>query len=241
MRALYACPLALLLTSVALAQPPDSLWSRTYGGDGDEWCHSVQQTVDGEYILAGWTSSFGAGSEDFWLVKTDANGDSLWSRTYGGNDLERCYSVQQTRDGGYILAGLTESFGGGGDDFWLVKTDGNGDSLWSRTFGASNNDACFSVQQTADGGYILGGCTVTLGGDGYSALVKTDSSGNSQWSRIYGGSGWNSVQQTADGGYVLGGSVVSFGQLYEDFALVKTDSSGGSLWSRTFGGSYNEI
>ncbi|MCX6601257.1 MAG: hypothetical protein NT025_06815, partial [bacterium] len=134
----------------------------------------VTQTADGGYILAGYTTSFGAGLGGFWLVTTDSGGNRPWSRTFGGSYNEICYSVQQTADGGYILGGLTQPFGFGNDDFWLVKTNPYGDSLWSRTFGGSYNDDCYSVQQTADGGYILGGYTISFGaGSRDFWLVKT--------------------------------------------------------------------
>lgn len=165
----------------------DSLWSRMFGGGSDDRCQAVQQTTDGDYVLAGRTDSFGAGSYDFYLVKTDANGNSLWSRTFGGSSFDYCYGVQQTLDGGYVLAGWTYSFGAGGN-FWLVKTNADGDSMWSQTFGGDNSDACWSVQQTAEGGYILAGCTSSFGVYSWDFwLVKTDSNGDSLWSRTYGG------------------------------------------------------
>jgi hypothetical protein len=141
----------------------DSVWSRIFGGTSDEYCFSVQQTFDDGYVLAGWTESFGAGSRDFWLVKTNTNGDSLWSRTFGGASDDECTSVEQTSDGGYMLAGSTGSFGAGVYDFWLVKTDGNGNLQWSRTFGGGSEDRCYSAQQTADGGCILAGYTRSFG------------------------------------------------------------------------------
>ncbi|MEP7169531.1 MAG: T9SS type A sorting domain-containing protein, partial [Bacteroidota bacterium] len=118
---------------------------------------------------------------DFYLVKTDANGDLLWSRTYGGTDPDVAYSVQQTTDGGYIIAGQT-GFANGpvGEDVYLIKTDANGDTLWSKTFGGIDNDIGLSVQQTTDGGYIIAGITWSFGAvyeDIY--LIKTDSLGNS--------------------------------------------------------------
>jgi len=223
----------------------DSLWSRTFGGPLLEACNSAQQTSDGGYILAGYTASFGSGSSDFWLVKTNANGDSLWSRTFGGSEWEGCNCVQQTVDGGYVLAGNTYSFSAGWSDFWLVRVSGAGDSLWSRTFGGAQEDRCCSVQQTADGGYILAGMTASFGepsGDFW--LVKTNADGDSLWSRTFGGSTWEEcycVQQTADGGYILAGYTNSFGAGDSDFYLVKTDAEGGSLWSRTFGGSESDV
>ena len=130
----------LFIANTAVAQP-DSLWSRTFGGSSSDYCYSVQQTTDGGYILGGYTQSFGESWGDFWLVKTDENGDSLWSRTFGRSYADRCYSVQQTTDGGYVLGGRTHLHGIDDVDFWLVKTDANGDSLWSRTFGGNNSDA----------------------------------------------------------------------------------------------------
>ena len=117
--------------SIVIAQP-DSLWSRTFGGGDLDVCNSVQQTTDGGYILGGYTYSYGAGYRDFWLVKTDANGDSLWSRTFGGSSIDECWSVQQTTDGGYILGGYTYSYGAGYSDSWLVKTGSEGTPVWER-------------------------------------------------------------------------------------------------------------
>lgn len=233
-----------ILATACLAQLPDSLWSRAIGGFYADECYSVQQTSDSGYILAGTTASSGAGADDFWLVKTNANGDSLWSHTFGGSDRDRCYSAQQTSDGGYILAGETYSFGAGSDDFWLVKTDENGDSLWSRTFGGNGDECCASVRQTSDGGYILAGHTYSFAvGWADFWLVKTDVNGYSLWSRSFGRNDTDycfSVQQTLDGGYIMAGYTRSFGAGGRDFWMVKTDEDGDSLWSRTFGGPLDE-
>ena len=203
----------------------DTLWTRTFGGSSDDHCYSIQQTTDGGYILGGYTESYGAGSADFWLVKTDAGGTEEWSYTYGGSGGEECNSVQQTEDGGYVLGGMTESYGEGGYDFWLVKTDANGDTLWTRTFGGSEGEGCYSVRQTADGGYILGGYTESFGaGSSDLWVVKTEANGDSLWNRTFGGSEWDacySVQQTLDGGYILGGYTQSYGAGIGDFWLVK--------------------
>jgi uncharacterized delta-60 repeat protein len=219
----------------------DQVWSRTYGGDAEDGCKSVRQTPDGGYILGGLTQSFGAGGCDFWLVKTDEEGGSLWNGTFGGSGHDVCLSMEQTSDDGYILAGYTESFGAGLRDFWMVKTNADGDSLWSRTFGGSGYDVCEAVQQTSDGGYILAGCTESFGVGSYDIwLVKTNANGDSLWSRTFGGNDYDwcySVQQTSDGGYILAGYTGSFGAGLSDSWLVKTDANGDSLWSRTFGGS----
>jgi hypothetical protein len=120
------------------------------------------QTNDGGYALAGYTNSFGAGDKDFWLVKTDSVGNQLWNKTYGGLGDEVAYSVIQTNDGGYALAGYTNSFGAGDKDFWLVKTDSVGNQLWNKTYGGLGDEVAYSVIQTNDGGYILSGPSLTV-------------------------------------------------------------------------------
>ncbi len=224
---------------LATAQPPDTLWTRTFGGDTSDFGISVQHTTDGGYIIAGATMSYGAGMADVWLIKTNASGDSLWTRTFGGTSGDYGYSVQQTTDGGYIITGYTRSYGAGGLDVWLIKTDANGDSLWTRTFGGSSADYGRSVQQTTDGGYVIvghiGSFPVTD-----LRLIKTDASGDSLWTRTFGGSSadfGHSVQQTTDGGYIITGYTASYGAGSFDVWLFKTDANGDSLWSRTFGGS----
>lgn len=223
----------------------DSLWSRVFiGRDGDE-CEYVSEASDGGYILAGWTWSFGAGKSDFWLIKINANGDSLWSRTFGGKSYDKLYSAIETSDGGYILAGSTCSFAKEHRDFWIVKTDAYGDSLWSRTFGRPEVvSVCRSVQQTLDDGYILAGYNgVAPTGPGDAWIIKTNSKGDSLWSRTYKGlvlEDFVSALQTNDGGYILAGTTESTtGSI--DILLIKMDANGDSLWSCVLGGSSSEI
>ena len=121
---------ALLLVSFGQAQ---QRWTKTYGGTYDDYGYSVQQDSDSGYVITGYTTSFGAGYADVYLVKTDASGDTLWTRTFGGTQGDDGYSVRQTSDGGYIIAGLTYSFGAGGSDVYLIKTNASGDTLWTRT------------------------------------------------------------------------------------------------------------
>jgi hypothetical protein len=215
-------------------------WSKTYGGTSADRAYSVVQTGDGGYALAGYTDSYGAGYYDFWLVKTDGAGNTQWSRTYGGAGGDVAHSVVQTGDGGYALAGATDSYGAGNVDFWLVKTDGAGNTQWSKTYGGTNGDVAWSVVQTGDGGYALAGYTYSYGAGNYDFwLVKTDSAGTLQWSRTYGGTSddvaW-SVVQTGDGGYALAGYTYSYGAGSADFWLVKTDGAGNTQWSKTYGG-----
>jgi hypothetical protein len=133
-------------------------FERFYGGDGIDRGYSVQQTLDGGYIIAGYTTSFGAGEQDIYLVKTDSLGETIWTNTFGGPGWENGHAVQQTYpDGGYIITGYTDSFGAGSSDVYLVKTDVNGDTVWTRTYGGEGEDAGLFVQQTFDSGYIIAG------------------------------------------------------------------------------------
>ena len=218
----------------------DTLWTRSYGGTEIDGGISVVQASDGGYVIAGHTESFGSGEADVYLIKTDAAGDTLWTRTFGGPGQDRGTSVIQTDDGGYVVAGLTWSFGAGGSDVYLIKTDATGDILWSRTYGGAASDYGYSVVQTDDGGYVVAGFTSSYGAGSVDVyLIKTDASGDTLWTRTFGGTGWDygySVVQTNDGGYVVAGETTSFGAGGADVYLVKTDASGGTLWTRTFGG-----
>ena len=152
---------------------PLEQWDRTLGGAYDDWGESVQQTSDGGYIISGCTKSYGAGGEDVWLIKTDKKGKEEWNKTFGGAYDDWGGSVQQTSDGGYIISGSTESYGAGGEDAWLIKTDKNGNSEWAKAFGRAHDDFCISVQQTSDGGYTIIGGTESYGAGGSDVwLIK---------------------------------------------------------------------
>jgi parallel beta-helix repeat protein len=200
-------------------------------------------TSDGGYAIAGYTRSYGAGSEDFWLVKTDSIGNAMWNKTYGGAADEDAYSVIVTSDGGYAIAGYTRSYGAGSEDFWLVKTDSAGNKLWNKTYGGADRDEAHSVVQTNDGGYALGGIAHPWASSYQFKLVKTDSAGNIQWNKAYGGSAdyfAHSMIQTSDGGYALAGIKFSVIPFYADFLLIKTDAAGNMQWNKTYGGAGSE-
>ncbi len=216
----------------------DTIWWRTFGGVEDDEGYSVQETSDGGFIISGSTKSFGAGSYDIYLIKTNSSGNVQWSKEFGGSYSDYGYSVIQTSDGGYIVAGRTVSFGAGNSDVYLVKTDSGGNVMWTKTFGGTADEDAQSIQQTDDGGYIIAGRTTSSGaGSSDVYLIKTDSNGNSLWVRTFGGSNYdsaNSVEQTSDGGYIITGryqTASMVGKLY----LIKTDSYGDALWSRTIG------
>jgi len=216
----------------------DTLWTKTYGGTSEDYGQSVQQTSDGGYVIAGYTNSFGAGSFDVYLIKTNASGDTLWTKTYGGAYGDVGWSVQQTTDGGYVIAGFKGT--NPNYDVYLIKTNASGDTLWTRNYGGPGCEDGYSVQQTTDGGYIVVGQTPSFGAGSFDVyLIKTNASGDTLWTRTYGGTngdGGQSVQQTSDGGYIIVGYTWSFGAGGDDFYLIKTNASGDTLWTRTYGG-----
>ncbi len=202
-----------------LAQVPDTLWTRTFGGPGNDYVYDLKQTSDGGYILAG-SGVFGTGGPNVYLVKTDANGDTIWTRFFDANDSDHASSVQQTDDDGYIVAcnGFTN----------LIRLDESGDSLWSHDYGIVSRSVC----QTNDGGYIIGGGVV----DG-PWIIKTDSLGNVVWSHFYNNNFFSHimhVQQTFDGGYMAAGTAYSDSN-WSDCYIIKMGGSGDTLWTRSYG------
>ena len=208
-------------------------FSKTYGGSDWDGGVSIQQTTDGGYIISGFTNSYGNGGQDAWLVKTDSVGGTLWTQTFGGSSTDASMSVQQTTDGGYVIVGYTDSFGNGYQDFYLTKTDSQGNEEWNKTIGGTEPEMGYSIQQTTDGGYIITGEKWSGEIDGYDFwLIKTDSQGDEEWNKTYGGSDWDngrSVQQTTDGGYIIAGQTGSFGNGGTDVWLIKTDSEGNTV------------
>lgn len=216
------------------------LWSSVFGGRERDHGSEVLQTTDGGYIVVGDTASYGAGSADVYLIKTDATGRNLWSKTFGGTRDDRGYSVQQAADGGYIVAGKTESFGEGEEEGFLVRTDSRGELLWKRTFGGKGRDGLRCVRQTP-GGWILVGSTTSLGrGETDIYLIETDPEGNPNWIRTHGGRHGefgHSVRPTKDGGYIAAGHIWPSGSLGNtDVYLLKTDRRGSKMWDQKFGG-----
>ena len=227
------------------AGAPDTLWTRTYGGTQSDFGYSVQQTSDGGFIIAGYTNSFGVGWSDAYLIRTDPNGDTLWTKTYGEEKNDYSYSVLQTKDNGYIITGTQYVPGGSESDcrLFLVKYSTSGDTLWSRKFGDITNSQGEWVTETTDEGFIITGCTnPIIGTQNYDVyLIRTNSGGDTLWTRAYGGISNDfgySVKQTIDGGFVIIGSTRSFGVGWEDVYLIRTNSNGDTLWTKSYGGIY---
>jgi len=222
----------------------DTLWSHTYGGSGTDYGYDIQVTSDGGFIVCGSTRSWGAGKADVYLLKLNFMGGQVWSRTFGGVESDLARSVRQTSDGGYVLGGSTASFGAGYDDLWIIRTNSSGDSLWSRTVGGAGGESAYAVRQTPDGGYIATGATGSFG-EGYSSIyaVRLNGSGDTLWTRTYGGSRADmaySVENTPDGGFVFVGATASFGAGEYDVYLVKTDPNGEPEWDHYYGGSLTD-
>jgi len=212
-------------------------WSKTYGGANWDEAHSVVETSDGGYAIAGYTNSYGSGYQVY-LVKTFADGTMAWNETYGRPNNDYGFSGVQTSDGGYAIAGYTNSYGSG-YQVYLVKTFAGGTMAWNETYGGAGSDYGYSVVQTSDGGYAIVGYTDSYGSGYQVYLVKTKSGGTMDWSKTYGGSGndyGRSVVQTSDGGYAIVGYTDSYGSLFQVY-LVKTFANGTMAWSKTYGGS----
>jgi len=203
-------------------------WSKSYGGPEEESDPELIQTSDGGFALVSKTYSYGEGYADFWLIKTDESGNMEWNQTYGGARMDSPTSLIQLLDGNFAIAGGTSSFGDGNADFWLIKTDNNGNVEWNQTYGTENMDTLPSLVQASDGGFALAGYTHTDPLADF-LLVKTDNLGNMLWNQTYLGAavlGLPSLIQTSDGGFALSGGIGSFDTGDWDFWLIKTDAHG---------------
>lgn len=220
-------------------------WEKTYGGTDYDLANSIKRTEDGGYIVIGTTHSFGAGSNDFYLLKLSANGDTLWTRTYGDWPLDRGRDVEQLTNGGYILVGGSVAPAATNDyDYYLIKTDSLGDTLWTKRFGGTDKDMPYDVEVSNDQGYIIAGFTESFGSGSHDAyIVKTDSLGNQEWAKTYGSTSSDnaySIVPTSDGGYIFTGRTDSYSAGDFDAYIVKLDSLGIVEYQKTYGDSLND-
>ncbi|MES2678604.1 MAG: T9SS type A sorting domain-containing protein [Bacteroidota bacterium] len=241
------------------------VWQKSLGGSGDDRANAVIQAADGGYLVAG-TSNSGVsgdvttpkGQYDVWIVKLTSTGTVSWQKSFGGTAVDEAYAVQQTSDGGYIIAGDSRSnnydltLNNGISDFWVIKIDGLGAIQWQKALGGSGIDIAFAVQQTSDGGYVVSGSTnsnnvdVTGNNGGVDIwVVKLSSTGSIQWQKCLGGTGSDvsaAIKQTSDGGYIVGGKTdsnngnVSGNNGAENAWVVKLTSTGTISWQKCYGG-----
>lgn len=250
--------LAFIPTTFSYSQQID--WLQCYGGTNTEYAYSIKNTFDAGLVFAGSTMSndgnvsYNHGQSDCWIVKLDYQSDIQWEKSFGGTGTESAYTIQPTKDKGYIFAGATNSEDGdingnhGFFDIWVVKIDYIGNILWQKCLGGENRECAYSVAECLDGGYILAGYTLSDDGDisiNHGAedawVIKLDTYGNLEWEKTFGGNLRESasvVLQTPDKGYIIGGTKrISKDDISRDDAwIVKMDSLGNMLWEETYGG-----
>lgn len=250
---------------------PEIEWSKSLGGSGSDTAASIKETRDGGYIVAGTTTSNDGdvqgnhGLYDYWVVKLNGIGGIEWSKTLGGSRNDNAQDIQQTRDGGYIVAGTSNSLDGDvivshnrsssiSGDYWIVKLNSEGGIEWSKCFGGSAYDYLSSIQETYDGGYIASGYTNSQDGDVNIRtfpfdywIVKMDKYGELEWSRTAGDGYFeqsNVVKQTYEGGYIIAGGCytdTSTNFFSYDFEIVKLDKNHEIEWSKFLAGSGDDV
>jgi len=217
-------------------------FQKTYGGGADEVGWSVIQTTDSGYLICGYTTSFGNGGRDAYVIKTDSMGTEMWSKTFGGALNEEATYVLED-NGSYLVGGYTKSYGAGNADAFLARLDASGNILWFKTYGTIADDShLLRFHKTVDNGIILTYPYKDAGFNSYT-LIKTDNNGTLQWQRTYGGTQINlsgDAAQFPDSGYLVNGSTAAYGMGQSDLLVMRTDSLGNIVWNKTLGSSLNE-
>ncbi len=251
---------------VKLTADGDTAWTKTLGGTGYEEPHSIIQTTDGGYIVAGQSNLSSGdvhgthGSHDYWIVKLDAAGDTMWTKALGASDLDAAYDIKQTTDKGYIIAGKKPKSGTMDYDYWIVKLDSLGGTTWSKTYGGTHVEVPYSIAQIFGGNYIVAGLSYSDDGDVHDHhgsttssdywIVKLDADGDTIWTKSLGGTGTDyaySVQKATDNGYIIAGfsrssnDDVTDHKGNADFWVVKLYSTGVIQWAKSYGGTQEDI
>jgi uncharacterized delta-60 repeat protein len=230
---------------IKLDSSGDVEWQKIYGGTGNDRVCCIVAVSDGGFVLAGSTSSFGAGMQDFWVIKLNASGDVEWQKAYGGASIDEANVIATVSDGGFIVAGSTLSFGAGSTDLWVLKLDASGNVEWQKAYGGPSSEQANSITSLADGGFAVCGLTFSFGaGDRDVWVLKLNSSGGVEWQKTYGGAGIdeaNSITQISGGGFVVVGSSDSFGVDNSDFWILTINDSGDIQWQKTYGGASTDF
>ena len=216
-------------------------WEKTFGGSDRDVALSIIQTEDGGYAISGYTRSKGKGKADAWVIKLDEWGNMVWDKTSGLSDNDVAFSIIQTEDGGYAISGYTILKNIGEADFYIMKLDEKGNTLWNKIFFESNWDCAYSIIQTKDEGYIISGYTWSKGvGKADAWVIKLNNKGDMVWNKTFGGYDNDiarSIIQTEDGDYVIVGETQSKGAGEWDAWIIKIDEQGNIEWDKTIGGS----
>ncbi|MGZ3882985.1 MAG: T9SS type A sorting domain-containing protein, partial [Bacteroidia bacterium] len=219
------------------------LWQKTYGGTGNEHAREIIHTSDGNYVLTG-PSNSGQSSQQAFLMKIDLAGTVLWTKYYGGSGQETSNSVKQTPDGGFMMSGQTFSYGQSSGVVYLIKTDVNGDTTWTKYYNTGSLlSEAISLVSNGDGSFAFVVRDSTAASDIDVRIIKMDNTGNVIWNKNYGGSQKDTpkrLRNTNDGGYVASTTSRSFGWINPDMWILKFTSGGDTLWSKHFGGSNHE-
>jgi len=219
-------------------------WNNCFGSVYNESGGQTKETEDGGFVIIGSKNMIGDESNNVWIIRTNSQGDSLWTKTYGGIAFDNGTSILVNDDGGFVILGSTESYGNGDSDIWLIKTDSYGSEEWSRTYGSGSKDIGQSILTTYDGGHLIGYKIESFGLGGTSiGLLRVDANGNELWTRTIGGStaiSSSSFQKVSDDQYVMVCSRFNNGNNAYDTYLIKINDSGDILWDKTYGGSNSD-
>ncbi|WP_456365007.1 PEGA domain-containing protein [Thermococcus sp.] len=242
--------LSLVMASKTSGASPNSdltvtPWAKTYGGRNGEGARAVAVAPNGDIIVAGVTNSFGAGSYDFWVLRLDSNGNVKWQKTYGGSDVDMAFAVAIAGNGDIIVAGVTNSFGAGNADIWVLRLDSEGNVKWQKTYGGSDIDIATAVAVAPNGDIIVAGVTNSFGaGDGDFWVLRLDENGNVKWQKTYGGGDDDiaaAVAIAGNGDIIVAGGTDSFGAGNADIWVLRLDSEGKVKWQKTYGGRGDDV
>lgn len=218
----------------------NTIWNKIIEGSGINRAYAIRKLIDDNYVITGYTSSVAAGNVDILLLKIDIDGNIVWQRTYGGSGDDKAFSLVHTKDGEFVIVGSTDSYGAGRLDMYIVKTNANGDTIWSKVYGTDGFDYGRSIQETSDGGFIVAGYTTPLGNTwGDVWILKINSIGNIQWSKTFGGNYYDfssCIKEIENKEYLILASTESFGTGASDLWILKIDEQGNTIWDKTYGG-----